>query len=84
VNVEGLVGAGALARREVVSSHAGVLEVGAGHRVVLAHAGVLEVGAGDPGGRGAGVVKHPLQVVEVGDAKGEGAGGDGWRGVSTQ
>jgi hypothetical protein len=66
VDVEGLVGARARAR--------------ARRGVVLSHAGVLEVGAGDPGGGGPSVVEHPLQVVDVGDAEGEGAGGDAWRG----
>jgi hypothetical protein len=68
VDVEGLVGAG----------------VGAGREVVLSDARVLEVRAGDPGSGGAGMVEHPLQVMEVGHTEGEGAGGGGRRGEREQ
>jgi hypothetical protein len=69
--------------------HPGVLEVGAGDPCV-AGAGVgtrwegevlwgggAVVRARGPGVVGVGVVEEPLEVVEVGDAKGEGAGGVG-------
>jgi hypothetical protein len=88
VDVEGSV---LMGRRGGELPHSGVLEVGAGDPVV-ARTGVgagwereavgVEggIGARGPGVVGVGVVEEPLEILEVSDAKRQGAGGVGWGG----
>jgi hypothetical protein len=47
----------------------GLVGAGAAWEGILADSRVLDVRARGPGIEGVGVVEHPLEVVEVGDAK---------------